>query len=209
MLDPATGLEWRGERRSSRLGNAPPIAFDDDDLPPSAKRAKSSLGGSSVPPDDLPVGSGSGAGPSTTPIVDAAPLVGKKKSKFWYYTVEPIPGAPAGNADAGSSSDLSSISSSATGPSRVSNGHGSDINGPAVNGNGNLPIFEETGASSAPPSVTGTGSTIVDAMVADISLEPKKDPEPAPMDSASQRGRGQVTRASSEGSNMSFSSDEE
>jgi hypothetical protein len=218
-LDPTTGLEWRGERRSSRLGNAPPIAFDDDDLPPPPKRAKSSLGGSSVPPDDSPAGSGSGPGPSAPPIVDAAPLVGKKKSKFWYYTVEPIPGASTGSVDVEGSSDLSSASSSAAGPYRGANRHGSAVESPAANGNdrdhSHATSFEKISVSSAAPSVSGTGSTAVDAAVAGMSLEPENDPGTALKDSVmgttSQRGRenGQTTRAGSEGSSMSLSSDDE
>ncbi|OSD03250.1 hypothetical protein PYCCODRAFT_1434665 [Trametes coccinea BRFM310] len=93
--------DWRGERRSLRLGAPADTQLDE----PPAKRAKT---------DDSAVSGNSGdvSGPSgkangnlkikvngaakikpTEMAVEAVP--GKKKSKFWYYAVEPIPGAPA------------------------------------------------------------------------------------------------------------------
>lgn len=91
---------YRGERRSTRLGNAPTIAFDEAEqalLPPS-KRARSSV--SAVEGSDRAVsvpaaasGSTSAAAAGTGPeLVVVPPPAGKKKSKFWYYAVEPVPG---------------------------------------------------------------------------------------------------------------------
>lgn len=96
------GDSYRGERRSTRLGNAPPIAFDDSELAllPAAKRARSSLSAgyddsglpdrasSSVPP--AANGNSAQTGPGLVPV--AAPP-GKKRSKYWYYTVEQVHGA--------------------------------------------------------------------------------------------------------------------
>ena len=86
LLDPETGLVWHGERRSTRLGNAPKVAFDEEDralLPPDAKRARSSI------PSDTPEPSSS----KPSPVLITAP-VGKKRSKYWYYTVEVTDGEP-------------------------------------------------------------------------------------------------------------------
>lgn len=80
---------YRGERRSTRLGNAPAIAFDESEqvlLPP--KRAKSHLSEGSdavAAPQDTSTPE-TGLAPR---LVVIPPPLGKKKSKFWYYAVEP------------------------------------------------------------------------------------------------------------------------
>ncbi|KAF8526450.1 hypothetical protein JB92DRAFT_3108245 [Gautieria morchelliformis] len=81
--------EWRGERRSSRLGALPDQALD---LPPPAKRSRTSA--SATPSlHDEPVAND--PAPTLRPNEVALPSVaGKKKSKYWFYAVEPVPGAP-------------------------------------------------------------------------------------------------------------------
>jgi hypothetical protein len=84
--------EWRGERRSSRLGALPDQALD---LPPPAKRSRTSASATpslheepmSVDPDPP------AKAPALRPNEVALPSVaGKKKSKYWFYAVEPVPG---------------------------------------------------------------------------------------------------------------------
>ncbi|KAI0257187.1 hypothetical protein BJV78DRAFT_1160801 [Lactifluus subvellereus] len=100
--DPWT--QWRGERRSARLG-APPEAQLDE---PPSKRARTEdtlsvkSGGSDVVIDssiDLPVekpvqAKHSGAAAIKPTEVAMEQIGGRKKSRFWYYAVEPIPAAP-------------------------------------------------------------------------------------------------------------------
>lgn len=77
---------YHGERRSTRLGNAPTIAFDESEqvlLP--QKRATSNLSDST---DTSPAPRGTST--SETPgLVAVPPPPGKKKSRFWFYAVEP------------------------------------------------------------------------------------------------------------------------
>lgn len=86
----AGGLNgYRGERRSTRLGNAPAIAFDESEqalLPPAAKRAKTSPEAAGAP----------AATTSTATVAAIPPPPGKKKSKFWFYALEPVPGGTNG-----------------------------------------------------------------------------------------------------------------
>lgn len=101
--DPWT--RWRGERRSARLG-APPEAQLDE---PPSKRArtedtlsvKSGVSDMVVdPPLDSPVEKPlqvkhSGAAAVKPTEVATEQIGGRKKSRFWYYAVEPIPTPPA------------------------------------------------------------------------------------------------------------------
>lgn len=95
--------EWRGERRSSRLGTNPDIVEG-----PSAKRARTEESVSSAPSDSMvivsPTSTTTNGTASTTKNSAAAvkpteiameQVAGKKKSKFWFYAVEPAP-TPAG-----------------------------------------------------------------------------------------------------------------
>lgn len=96
--------EWRGERRSTRLGTNP----DPVNEGPSTKRARTEERSiSSAPSDTLvsPVLSSSGAptAKNGAAAVRQNELVveqvaGKKKSKFWYYAVEPVPGTAASSS---------------------------------------------------------------------------------------------------------------
>lgn len=94
---------WRGERRSSRLGA--PVDVQLEDLPRKRARTEESIGSlsstdlgqdrysSGTPQGDSSNGKRHGAA-SVKPSEVAVEQVGKKKkSKFWFYAVEPIPGA--------------------------------------------------------------------------------------------------------------------
>ncbi|RXW24038.1 hypothetical protein EST38_g1848 [Candolleomyces aberdarensis] len=99
---------WRGERRSARLGAPAELQLDGE---PAFKRARTE---DSVASGTSLDGSTSGAnGTSSRPKVKktgAAALkptevameqiAGKKRSKFWVYAVEPIPGTGAMDTDA-------------------------------------------------------------------------------------------------------------
>ncbi|KAI0361428.1 hypothetical protein OH77DRAFT_1417684 [Trametes cingulata] len=95
--------DWRGERRSTRLG-APADTRIDGPPPKRARTEDSAVSGNSGEASGQPANAGSGlnikvngaaAMKPTEMAVEA--VAGKKKSKFWYYAVEPIPAAPATN----------------------------------------------------------------------------------------------------------------
>lgn len=95
---PDEWTQWRGERRSTRLG-APNVTQDAISVP-EPKRAKTDESSVSAYSDGH---SSKGTGPSKDsaaalkPTEIAAEQVnGRKKSKFWYYAVEP---APVGNGN--------------------------------------------------------------------------------------------------------------
>jgi hypothetical protein len=120
---------WRGERRSTRLG-APPEAQLDE---PPSKRARtedtlSVKSGVSDMAIDSPVDSPderalqvnhSGAAAIKPSEVAMEQIAGRKKSRFWYYAVEPIPELPTaapthGNGNIrGAGSDFTSSESTA------------------------------------------------------------------------------------------------
>jgi hypothetical protein len=125
--DPWT--RWRGERRSTRLG-APPEAQLDE---PPSKRArtedtlsvKSGVSDMAIDspvdsPDerDLQVKHSSAAAIKPTEVA-MEQIAGRKKSRFWYYAVEPIPELPTaapthGNGNIrGAGSDFTSSESTA------------------------------------------------------------------------------------------------
>nr|BCB28858.1 hypothetical protein UP11 [Mycoleptodonoides aitchisonii] len=120
--------EWRGERRSTRLG-APSDMQIDGPAPKRARTEDSAVSTSSA--DALPTpqnGSGlkikiNGAA-AVKPTETAVEVVaGKKKSKFWYYAIEPVPGAPPSHPTPRQTSNRAESSAAAT---RSSNGRGSD-----------------------------------------------------------------------------------
>ncbi|KAI5116329.1 hypothetical protein M0805_003542 [Coniferiporia weirii] len=89
--------EWRGERRSTRLGTS--IETSEG---PSKKRARTDERSvSSAPSDTLispvlstnGVSAKNGAAAVKKNEVAVEQVAGKKKSKFWFYAVEPVPGA--------------------------------------------------------------------------------------------------------------------
>lgn len=91
----ASQSEWRGERRSARLGTA---ADDPFDYQPPAKRTRTVSSATpslheeimelDVPPDP-PKATARALRPNEVAVPEVA---GKKKSKYWFYAVEPIPG---------------------------------------------------------------------------------------------------------------------
>lgn len=105
--DPVT--QWRGERRSARLG-APPEAQLDDEPPSKRARTEDTLSVKSGISDmvidssvDLPVAPVEKAlpvkhsGPAAIKPTEVAleQIGGRKKSRFWYYAVEPVSAPPA------------------------------------------------------------------------------------------------------------------
>lgn len=90
---PDDWAQWRGERRSTRLG-APDTTQDATEAP-EPKRAKTDESSVSAYSDGH---SSKGAGPSKDSASALKPsefateqVGGRKKSKFWYYAVEPVP----------------------------------------------------------------------------------------------------------------------
>ncbi|KAJ7492443.1 hypothetical protein FB451DRAFT_1218323 [Mycena latifolia] len=136
--------QWRGERRSTRLGAPPDTQLD---LEPRNKRARtedSTMSTGSV--DAASTASAgvknglklktSGAAALKPTEIALEQIAGKKRSKFWVYAVEPIPGAepappPPDPANGGSSAGDSQMSDT--------NGHDSDmeIDSPPALGKGN------------------------------------------------------------------------
>ncbi|KAH6916977.1 hypothetical protein BKA70DRAFT_1251067 [Coprinopsis sp. MPI-PUGE-AT-0042] len=100
---------WRGERRSTRLGAPPETQFEGNRPSKRAKTEDStvstddSMGGASATAGNgvKLKGSGAAALKPTEMAVDNLP--GKKKSKFWVYAVEPVPdaqpAAPSANGE--------------------------------------------------------------------------------------------------------------
>jgi hypothetical protein len=90
---PDDWTQWRGERRSTRLGA--PDATQDVAAIPEPKRAKTDESSISAYSDGH---SSKGDGPSKDSASALKPtefateqVKGRKKSKFWYYAVEPVP----------------------------------------------------------------------------------------------------------------------
>ena len=92
---------WRSERRSSRLAGGEPLL----DIEPPHKRARTEESTTSthsndlVPPGNHGVSNGVrvkaiGAAALKPTEIALEQIAGKKRSKFWVYAVEPIPGAP-------------------------------------------------------------------------------------------------------------------
>ena len=89
---------WRGERRSTRLGG-PDVSLD---VEPARKRARTEESIDSVQSTEGPssnYGKTNGVRVKTSGAAALKPteiameqIAGKKKSKFWVYAVEPIPG---------------------------------------------------------------------------------------------------------------------
>lgn len=92
---PDDWAQWRGERRSTRLGA--PDTTQDVAIVPEPKRAKTDESSVSAYSDGH---SSKGTGPSKDSASALKPtefvteqVNGRKKSKFWYYAVEPAPAA--------------------------------------------------------------------------------------------------------------------
>ena len=92
---PDDWTQWTGERRSARLGA--PDTTQDVAVVPEPKRAKTDESSVSAYSDGH---SSKGTGPSNVSASTLKPnelatdkVTGRKKSKFWYYAVEPVPAA--------------------------------------------------------------------------------------------------------------------
>lgn len=136
-----TWNSWRGERRSARLGAPSDIQMDE----PRPKRARTEESTISVVSVDDLGGSASthgtsganGNGPSAAAVkpneIAMEQVAGRKKSKFWYYAVEPIPTpVPVSSVSSGSNGAKGNEFSGEVG-NRRSAARGSDI-APRSNG---------------------------------------------------------------------------
>lgn len=98
---PDAWTQWRGERRSTRLGA--PNTTQDVATAPEPKRAKTDESSISGYSDGH---SSKGTGPSKDSAAALKPselateqVNGRKKSKFWYYAIEPAPATNGNSAD--------------------------------------------------------------------------------------------------------------
>ena len=106
-------VEWRGERRSSRLGGTVDTESDAAPHPKRARTEESTTSGGSARAISVGVsgviqkeGSGlkikiQGATAIRPSEVAIEQIAGKKKSKYWFYAVEPAPGLPPRSAEMG------------------------------------------------------------------------------------------------------------
>ncbi|KAF7347682.1 hypothetical protein MVEN_01525300 [Mycena venus] len=145
--------QWRGERRSTRLGAPPDTQLD---LEPRNKRARTeestmstgSVDAASTTSQGAKNGlklKTSGAAALKPSEIAVEQLAGKKRSKFWVYAVEPIPGAET--AAAPDSDPPVNGGASSAGDSHMSetNEHSSDMeidSPPPAPGNGNGREFD-------------------------------------------------------------------
>lgn len=91
--------QWKGERRSTRLG-APDTTQDVHDAPV-VKRARTEESSVSAHSDTAPLTTSQSkkSAAALKPTEFALDQVaGKKRSKFWFYAVEPVAGAPTNGA---------------------------------------------------------------------------------------------------------------
>ncbi|KAI0778361.1 hypothetical protein BD413DRAFT_508647 [Trametes elegans] len=103
--------DWRGERRSVRLGA--PVDIQLDGPPPKRARTDdSAISGNSGDVSALSEKTGgnlkikvNGAAAMKPTEMAVEAVAGKKKSKFWYYAVEPIAGPPISNGASLTSND--------------------------------------------------------------------------------------------------------
>lgn len=111
--------EWRGERRSARLGA--PVDTQLDAPPPKRSRTVESATSSAegivsapAPTKNIKLKvNGAAAVKPTETVVES--VAGKKKSKFWVYAVEPI-AAPQVTPDHTSHADIDMEDASTTSP---------------------------------------------------------------------------------------------
>lgn len=127
---------WRGERRSTRLGA--PVDVQPDAEPPHkrARTAESSISTGSVEPFDTAAPETSHGQDSkalrlkTTSAAALKPtevaleqIAGKRRSKYWVYAVEPAPGLTAAPPDPDPAPLNGSHGSIATGMNGISGAH--------------------------------------------------------------------------------------
>lgn len=142
-----TWSQWRGERRSSRLGAPPEVQLDqmqlDGERPTKRARTEESSASSDFGRSQSRGDSGSARGESSSTTANrpsAAAIKpgeikldkvqGKKGSKFWFYAVEPILGHAAAGEANGTAASAPEINGHAgnghAGNEHASNGHESD-----------------------------------------------------------------------------------
>ncbi|KZT30830.1 hypothetical protein NEOLEDRAFT_1174197 [Neolentinus lepideus HHB14362 ss-1] len=150
--------QWRGERRSTRLGAPPETQLDEQPL----KRARtedSTISTGSAEPANGSSSRSKPGGPSlkaTEVAVEA--VAGKKKSRFWYYAVEPVPGqapAPVQTPNENGGSHTNGIHSTSGDDSAMMN---VDDVQPAANGTNGAGVngYEGASAQSTSPSFQDT-----------------------------------------------------
>jgi hypothetical protein len=157
---------WRGERRSSRLGAPPELQLDYEPPPKRARTEESTMSANSVDVDSHTTnGASDGAGNGLKIKISGAAalkpteiameqVAGKRKSKFWVYAVEPIPGAtqpPPGATEGCTNNDATS--SDTNGHRRHSNDNNSQY--PHLRRNGSDMDYDRSleGSLSPLPSV--------------------------------------------------------
>lgn len=112
--------EWRGERRSSRLGASEDMQLDRPSKRARTEESTTSSGSVVLPSSDVGAleneqkAKGQIAAAKKPNEIPVEQVSGKKKSKFWYYAVEPI-----------------------AGPARTSM-HGGNVLAATTNGNGHI-----------------------------------------------------------------------
>ncbi|KAJ7110032.1 hypothetical protein C8R44DRAFT_270447 [Mycena epipterygia] len=134
--------QWRGERRSTRLGAPADTQLDPEPPNKRARTEDSTMStGSADAASTTSHGAKNGLKLKTSGAAALKPteialeqIAGKKRSKFWVYAVEPIPGAePAPPPDPANGA-------SSAGDGSEANGHESDMeidSPPSAPGNGN------------------------------------------------------------------------
>ncbi|KAJ7170061.1 hypothetical protein C8R46DRAFT_1091016 [Mycena filopes] len=154
--------QWRGERRSTRLGAPPETQLDAE---PRGKRARTEDSTMSTGSVDAASNASHGAknglklknsGAAALKPTEIAleQIAGKRRSKFWVYAVEPIPGAePVADLD-----PVNGGGASSTGDSQMAdvNENQSDMEmdtppPPAANANGNGREFDRSLDGSLSP----------------------------------------------------------
>lgn len=144
--------EWRGERRSSRLGAPEDMQLDH---PPKRARTEDSTtssgsvgfpGSEVAPPEREQKVRDEGAAAIKANEIPMERVNGKKKSKFWYYAVEPIAG-PARSSVLGSK-----ILATANG-----NGHNTSNGWPALGREASDGMDVDRRVDEPRPSFTGQG----------------------------------------------------
>ena len=143
---------WRSERRSSRLAGGEPLL----DVEPRHKRARTEESTTSTQSNDLvPSGTHGATNGVRIKTVGAAALkpteialeqiAGKKRSKFWVYAVEPIPGAPPSEPSVANEEALSDVNG------HVSNNGNKSSRSPEANCLPNEPEYDRRLERSSSP----------------------------------------------------------
>ncbi|KAH8099339.1 hypothetical protein BXZ70DRAFT_293547 [Cristinia sonorae] len=154
--------EWRGERRSSRLGATTDMRLDEPPPPKRARTADSTSSGDFQPSAASSTAdngrslriSGAAAIKPTETAVEA--IAGKKKSKFWFYAVEPIPGQAA-------AAPVPSASTSALPDVDMADAHHS--------GAGSASVTDDGDTELPPPSESNTNGDLTGRSVSPSNMD--------------------------------------